>query len=226
MTDSEVQKERPVVGKFAQNIYSDQYFTESVYYDYISAFWQGYNMQTYFYAQECLDYGSTFMDAFHEWYLTATYARGPAELSDLFFSIAGTSFNDGWYYCYLYQDDFIDDYSNKFSDYNDFGEIYLSLIFNLLQNSLNIKTQSENMIAAYDIHDTVTFSRALGNILRSIFDFESYTSLQGSLDGSESTKKKRAPKFERQAILEENLKKGEERMHKLAQEHGLNDSQT
>ena len=214
------------MGAFAQNIYTDQYFTESVYYAYVSAFWQGYNMQTYLYAQECLDNASLALDSLHEWNLTAKYARGPSELSDLAFTIAGTSFNDGWYYCYLFQDDFIDDYSDKISNYNDFGEIYLSLIFNLLQNSLNIKTQTENMIAAYDIHDTVTFSRALGNILRSIFDFESYTSLQGSFEGEGKAKKQRLPKFERQAILEEKLEQNKEKIHKLAQEHSLTDTET
>ena len=82
------------------------------------------------------------------------------------------------------------------------------------------------MIAAYDIHDTVTFSRALGNILRSIFDFESYTSLQGSFDGGEKAKKQRLPKFERQAIIEEKLEQNKEKIHKLAQEHSLTDTET
>lgn len=43
-------KESPKVGKFAGNIYSGEYFTDSVYYDNTSAFWTGYNMQSYLYA--------------------------------------------------------------------------------------------------------------------------------------------------------------------------------
>jgi len=43
------------------------------------------------------------------------------------------------------------------------------------------------MIEAYDTHDTVTFMKALGSVLRSILDFDSYTSISASL-GSESTK--------------------------------------
>ena len=50
LMESSVEAEKPIVRKFAGNIYSDEYFTESVYYDYVSAFWQGYNMQTYLYA--------------------------------------------------------------------------------------------------------------------------------------------------------------------------------
>ena len=97
------------------------------------------------------------MDAFHDWYKTATYQRNITELWDFFFLTAGTSFNDAWYYCFLYQNDFLDDYGTKLASFNDFGEIYLSLIFNLLQNSLNIKSQTENMIAAYELHNTKEF---------------------------------------------------------------------
>lgn len=46
-TDSlkvEEARETPIVGKFAGNIYSAEYFKDSVYYDNISAFWAGYNM--------------------------------------------------------------------------------------------------------------------------------------------------------------------------------------
>lgn len=34
----------PMVGQFRKNIYTEQYFTDSVYYIYLSAFWTGYNM--------------------------------------------------------------------------------------------------------------------------------------------------------------------------------------
>jgi len=64
--------ESPVVGKFSRNIYSDEFFKESVYYDNLSAFWSGYNMQSYLYAGDCLDKYTGFMDSFHTWYLTAT----------------------------------------------------------------------------------------------------------------------------------------------------------
>lgn len=44
------EESRPLVKKFAGNIYDDEYWSDSVYYDYLNAFWQGYNMQSYNYA--------------------------------------------------------------------------------------------------------------------------------------------------------------------------------
>lgn len=56
----------------------------------------------------------------------------------------------------------------------------------MLSNSLNIKQQTENMIEAYEVHDTDTFVRALGQVLRSILDFNSYTSVSSSLESLQS----------------------------------------
>mmetsp|Transcript_26157 Transcript_26157/g.32704 ORF Transcript_26157/g.32704 Transcript_26157/m.32704 type:complete len:93 (+) Transcript_26157:56-334(+) len=57
------ERESPVVGKFRRNIYKDEYFKDSVYYDNLSAFWAGYNMQSYLYAGDCLDKYSNFMNS-------------------------------------------------------------------------------------------------------------------------------------------------------------------
>lgn len=38
------------------------------------------------------------------------------------------------------------------------------------------------MIEAYKLHNTIQFVQSLGSVLRSILDFDSYTSLSGSLD--------------------------------------------
>lgn len=77
-------------------------------------------------------------------------------------------------------------YKVKWENFNDFGDIYLSFIFNMLQNSLNIKSQTENMIEAYALHNTVTFVQALGSVLRSILDFDSYSSISSSLKSDEN----------------------------------------
>ena len=52
---AQVDENRPLVRKFAGNIYEDEYWSESVYYDYLNAFWTGYNMQSYNYATTCKD---------------------------------------------------------------------------------------------------------------------------------------------------------------------------
>ena len=64
----------------------------------------------------------------------------------------GTDFNEGWYKCFLFWEDLANTYLTKWAAFNDFGDIYLSFIFNMLSNSLNIKTQTENMIEAYQTH--------------------------------------------------------------------------
>jgi len=176
----------PVVKKFSGNIYADQFWSDSVYHDYLNAFWTGYNMQSYNYATTCLDNFNLFMDVFHTWKLAAVRKKKFTELWDLFFITAGTTLNESWYNCYLYYDDIKMSYSTKWENFADFGDIYLSFIFNMLQNSLNIKSQTENMIIAYELHNTVTFTQALGSVLRSILDFDSYTALSSSLTADEN----------------------------------------
>lgn len=63
----------------------------------------------------------------------------------------------------------------------DFGDIYLSFIFNLLGNSLQLKQNTEDMIDASARHDTVEYFESLGALLRIILDFNSYKTAGGSL---------------------------------------------
>ena len=94
-----------------------------------------------------------------------------------FFLIADTvggPFNDAWFYCYQYYDDFKLVYATKFENFIDFGDLYLSFIFNLLGNSLQIKQQTEKMITANERHIMVDYYQALGMLLRMMLDFNSY----------------------------------------------------
>jgi len=75
------------------------------------------------------------------------------------------------------------------------------------------------MIEAYAIHDTVSFTRSLGSVLRSILDFNLYTSVAGSLEASPSpaelwgqSKLPEQPKWERQAAMEEKLAYAREKL--------------
>lgn len=218
--------------KFAGNIYADQFWSDSVYYDYLNAFWTGYNMQSYNYATTCVDNFNLFMDVFHNWKLTAVRQKTVTDLWDLFFLTAGTDANETWYNCYLFYDDFKSTYSTKWENFNDFGDIYLSFIFNMLQNSLNIKSQTESMIEAYELHNTVTFVQSLGSVLRSILDFDSYTSLGSALHADASSvptreeflgftkaDKSRGPnKWERLAATEAQLAKYQAHLDQMAEE--------
>jgi len=65
-------------------------------------------------------------------------------------------------------------YTTKVENFVDFGDVYLSFIFNLLANSLQIKVGVENMIKATDKYDTDLMMKNLGSILRIVADFDSY----------------------------------------------------
>lgn len=71
--------------------------------------------------------------------------------------IIGNEFNDAWFYCYQFSNDVKQYYVTKFENFVDAGDLYLSLLFNLLANSLQIKNASENMIDALAVYDTATF---------------------------------------------------------------------
>lgn len=167
--------------KFAGNIYSDEYFTESVYFDYLVAFFDGYSMLTYQYAQECQEDLGTFFDFFHELNQNMTRRKTGENVVDQWFDpyrlvadTLGNSFNKFWFNCFQFGFDLFDSYKIKFDNFVDFGDIYLSFIFNMLSQSINIKTEVEAMIAAYEIHDTTEFTRGLASILKSVLDFNSY----------------------------------------------------
>jgi len=65
-------------------------------------------------------------------------------------------------------------YVTKVENFVDFGDVYLSFIFNLLANSLQIKSSVEKMIAFNKVYDTGAEMKELGTILRIVADFDSY----------------------------------------------------
>jgi len=135
---------RPRVEKFASNIYYDEFWTESVYNDYFKAFWEGYRMTSYQQASECEEEFGNFMNVIHEFNLNMTRRRlgGVEQWLDpyrLVFHTMGNSFNEFWYNCFRWGYDVYDSYKTKFDNFVDFGDIYLSFIFNMLANSISIK---------------------------------------------------------------------------------------
>lgn len=98
----------PVVQKFAGNIYYDEYFTDSVYYDYIDEFFKGYSMLTYQYSEQCLTNFGDFMDVIHEFHLNMTRRRSDSDLYNWFdpyrliAHTLGNSFNKFWFNCFQF----------------------------------------------------------------------------------------------------------------------------
>jgi len=129
--------------------------------DYFEAFYEGYNMQDYAFAEECQESGTEFMDQLYEFNLNMTRRKSTIDPYYLIVHILGNEMNDSWFYCYQWGNDIYEVYQTKADNFVDFGDVYLSFIFNLLSNSLNIKTSTENMIDAREEHDTSKFIKNL-----------------------------------------------------------------
>ena len=158
----ETKKSRsPTVGDYMKNIYNEEYFSKTVMSDYFDAFYTGYNMQDYAFAEECQEYGTDLMDQLYEFHLNMTRRKSALDPYYLTVHIFGNEINDSWFYCYQWGNDLYEVYQTKADNFVDFGDVYLSFIFNLLSNSLNIKTSTENMIEAKDDHDTAYFIQNL-----------------------------------------------------------------
>ena len=104
----------------------------------------------------------------------------------------GNEFDDTWFYCYQFVLDVRDVYAQKAENFVDFGDVYLSFIFNLLANSLQIKEATEAMIEADDQHDTVLFVENLAKLMRIMLDFDSYQTVGEALEKSLKGRRVRA----------------------------------
>lgn len=174
-------KKSPTVGEFMQNIYSEQYFSESVARKYFDAFYEGYNMQEYAFSENCQESFTELMDQLYEFNLNMTRRKSAVDPYYLTMKVIGDEMNDSWYYCYQFGDAVYDDYATNAENFVDFGDVYLSWIFNMLTNSLNIKISTENMIEANEEHDTEAWVKNLAAILRACLYFESYQSVDASI---------------------------------------------
>ena len=90
----------PQVGKFQENIYYDQYYNQSAVFDYVSAFYTGYQMQDYAFADECLQYTTQTLDQLYEFNLNMTRRYNWNEPFFLIADTIGGPWNDAWFYCY------------------------------------------------------------------------------------------------------------------------------
>ena len=174
-------RKSPKVGEFQKNIYNEEYFSETVMSDYFDAFYDGYSMQLYSFAEDCQEHGRDLMDQLYEFNLNMTRRRSPLDPYYLITHTIGEELNDSWFYCYQFGHDIYTEYATKAENFVDFGDVYLSFIFNLLSNSLNIKSSTEKMIDARKTYDTELFIENLAKILRITFDFDSYQTVAGSI---------------------------------------------
>ena len=103
-----------------------------------------------------------------------TRKRDWSEPYFLAFQITGNQFNDAWFFCYQMVYDIYLAYKQKVENFIDFGDVYMSFIFNLLSNSLQIKVSAETMVNATERHDTALLLKHTAIICRIVLDFDSY----------------------------------------------------
>lgn len=118
-----------------------------------------------------------FLDSFHTFSQNITDTlKAEQEIGQylLISKILGVEFNDSWFFCYQFSMDIKQVYITKVENFVDFGDVYLSFIFNLLANSLQIKSSVEKMIKFNKLYDTGGEMKELGVILRIVADFDSY----------------------------------------------------
>lgn len=121
------------------------------------------------------------MDQLYEFNLNMTRRRSAIDPYYLVTHTIGEELNDSWFYCYKFGYEIYEEYAEKAENFVDFGDVYLSFIFNLLSNSLNIKKATEEMIDARKTFDTKLFIENLAKICRITFDFNSYQTVAGSI---------------------------------------------
>jgi len=115
----------------------------------------------------------------------------------LFAQSLAVNYNKAWFYCYQFADDFNTTYHEKFNAFlpcvvtyelNEKGEnvtvdencskrqreIFFSFLFNMLGNAKQLRDAFLKMNQSYTDHDTVTYFNSLGNVMRILYDFESF----------------------------------------------------
>lgn len=87
--------------------------------------------------------------------------------------VVGGPFATSLYQCYLFMDDFEDYTKTRMSQFKDFIDIYTSFLFNLLSQSLQLKSYADN-IAKYETQGNMySYAETLAKIIRTVLDFES-----------------------------------------------------
>merc|ERR1712183_1032752 len=110
----------PLVGEFMKNIYSEEYFSKTVLSTYFNAFYDGYNMQDYAFAEECQESGRKLMDQLYEFNLNVTRKKTNVDPYYLITHTIGEEMNDSWFYCYQFGDDVYVVYKTKAENFVDF----------------------------------------------------------------------------------------------------------
>lgn len=120
---------------------------------------------------------SLWLNDIHYYYVNTTETDSENMRAYNISNIVGKNFANSFLNCYLFYDGYVNWWENRLSSFVDFNDVYTSMLFNLLANSLKIRSLSEEISLAEeeDPKDYVTMVQASAELLRIFIDFESST---------------------------------------------------
>lgn len=127
------------------NIYSDKPFTSTIYNVYLRAFQSGLKLSSYFdFSTDCVSSMQALLDDifyFHQNITNPTVTKNGIAFNITNF--LGKNFADSLYKCYLFQTSVNTFLKARFARFLNFEDVFFSFTFNMLAQSLSIKTYSE-----------------------------------------------------------------------------------
>ena len=112
------------------------------------------------------------------WY---TYKNGSCNVPDydirkmIYYTsqVISTEIADTYYYCYLFSASVESVVNKRLDTFVDFSDLYTSFLFNMLSNSLQIKTIATNINTYSDASKWPELSGEVSKLIRIMLDFES-----------------------------------------------------
>jgi hypothetical protein len=87
--------------------------------------------------------------------------------------VISTEIADTYYYCYLFSASVEKVVNSRLDTFVDFSDLYTSFLFNMLSNSLQIKTIATNINTYSEASKWPELSGEVAKLIRIMLDFES-----------------------------------------------------
>ena len=130
------------------NIYWSNPFTSTEYWTYIKAFQTGFRLNTFSYSSQCVTSASLLLNDvfYYQRNLSLTPSKNK-HAYNISLIISG-DFANSFLNCYLFETSFVSFWEQRISSFAGFTDFYTSFLFNLLSNSLLIRTLTTGMNTA------------------------------------------------------------------------------
>jgi hypothetical protein len=161
------------------SLWDEKWFTSTIWNVYLTAFQSGLKLSSFYdYSSQCISGFQAMMDSIYFLQKNITSVK-----SDLLNNWNSVLFNVSnivagpmattVYQCYLFLDDVEDFTKTRWSGFSVFTDMYTSFLFNLLSQSLQLKTYFTNVETYSNQGNIYSFAETIAKIIRITFDFES-----------------------------------------------------